>query len=81
MTLGGGTRAPATLPAGDWDAAGDELVELVRQLIRIPSMVPVTDRGDGETRVARHIASALADVGVPSEVLEPWPGSPWTVMR
>jgi acetylornithine deacetylase/succinyl-diaminopimelate desuccinylase-like protein len=81
VTLSGGTRVPATPPPGGWDAAGDELVELVRQLIRIPSVVPVAPGGDGETRVARHIAASLADVGVPSEVLEPVPGRGSVVAR
>ena len=65
----------ATLGAGVLATAGDELVETLRSLIRIPSVNPVPpDAPDGETRAARWIANALADVGVASEVLEAVPG-------
>ncbi|HEV7809931.1 MAG TPA: hypothetical protein VGO64_04970, partial [Candidatus Limnocylindrales bacterium] len=53
------------------DAAGGELLESLRSLIRIPSVNPVpADAPDGETRAARWIASALEDVGLAPEVLE-----------
>jgi acetylornithine deacetylase/succinyl-diaminopimelate desuccinylase-like protein len=53
------------------DAARDELVETLRELIRIPSINPVPpDAPDGETRAARWIAAALTDVGLEPEVLE-----------
>jgi acetylornithine deacetylase/succinyl-diaminopimelate desuccinylase-like protein len=56
-------------------AAGDELVETLRALIRIPSINPVpADAPDGETRAARWIAGALEDVGLAPEVLELVPG-------
>jgi acetylornithine deacetylase/succinyl-diaminopimelate desuccinylase-like protein len=61
---------PATLAA-----AGDELVDSLRSLIRIPSINPVpADAADGETRVARWIAGALEDAGLRPEVLEIVPG-------
>src|SRR5215208_15196 len=57
------------------DRAGDELVETLRSLIRIPSINPVpADAPDGETVAARWIAAALADAGLVPEVLELVPG-------
>ncbi len=57
------------------DRARHELVETVRSLIRIPSVnPPPADAPDGERRVADWIAAALADAGVPSEILELVPG-------
>jgi acetylornithine deacetylase/succinyl-diaminopimelate desuccinylase-like protein len=65
----------ATLADGVLDRFRDELVETLRELIRIPSVNPVpTDAPDGETRAARWIAAALADAGLPPEVLELVPG-------
>ncbi len=65
----------ARLADGVLDGAADELVETLRSLIRIPSINPVAaDQPDGETRVARWIAAALADTGVASEILEAVPG-------
>jgi acetylornithine deacetylase/succinyl-diaminopimelate desuccinylase-like protein len=67
---------PSTaLPPGALDRARDELVETLRDLIRIPSVNPVpADAPDGELRAARWIADALADAGVPPEVHEAFPG-------
>ena len=73
------TAAPA-LPSAALDPdllgrAGDELIETLRELIRIPSVNPVpADAPDGETRAAAWIAAALADAGVPSEIVELVPG-------
>jgi acetylornithine deacetylase/succinyl-diaminopimelate desuccinylase-like protein len=65
----------AGLAPGVLDRAADELVETLRSLIRIPSVNPVpADAPDGETTAARWIAAALADAGVPSELLELVPG-------
>ncbi len=55
--------------------AGDELVETLRELIRIPSVNPVpANAPDGETRAASWIGAALADAGLKPEVLELVPG-------
>ncbi|HEU5205506.1 MAG TPA: M20/M25/M40 family metallo-hydrolase [Candidatus Limnocylindrales bacterium] len=54
--------------------AADEVVETLRDLIRIPSVNPPPERGDGELRVARYIASVLSDAGLQPEVVEPFPG-------
>ncbi|HEY3165271.1 MAG TPA: M20/M25/M40 family metallo-hydrolase [Candidatus Limnocylindrales bacterium] len=63
-------------------AAGDELVETLRSLIRIPSVNPVpADRPDGETLAARWIAGALTDAGLQPEVLELVPGRGSVVAR
>ena len=67
---------PSTaIEARTLSAAGEELVETLRSLIRIPSVNPVPpDAPDGETRVARWIAGALEDAGLRPEVLEMVPG-------
>jgi acetylornithine deacetylase/succinyl-diaminopimelate desuccinylase-like protein len=67
-----GPRLPsATLEPRALAAAGDELVETLRALIRIPSInPPPADAPDGETLAARWISDALEDVGVRAEVLE-----------
>jgi acetylornithine deacetylase/succinyl-diaminopimelate desuccinylase-like protein len=57
------------------DRARDELVETLRDLIRIPSVnPPPPDAPDGELRAARWIADALEDAGVPAEVHLAVPG-------
>ena len=64
-----------TIADGVLDRAGDELVETLRALIRIPSVNPVpAEAPDGETRAARWIATALVDAGLVPEVLEAVPG-------
>ncbi len=58
-----------------WDVAIDELVETVRALIRIPSInPPAPETPDGETRMARHIATLLEAAGLEAEIVEPVPG-------
>lgn len=58
-----------------WGAAHDELVETLRALIQIPSVNPPDAvGGDGELRAAAWIAAALAEDGIPAEVVEPFPG-------
>jgi acetylornithine deacetylase/succinyl-diaminopimelate desuccinylase-like protein len=62
------------IPAHDWSHAGEEVVETLRDLIRIPSVNPPPPPGDGELRAARYIAGALEDAGLRPEVAEPVPG-------
>lgn len=64
----------AAVDAATWRSATAELIDLARALIRIPSIVPVPDGGDGELRAASLVAEVLADVGVPSEIVESAPG-------
>ena len=62
----------------------DELVETLRDLIRIPSVNPVlAEAPDGETRLATWVTGALGDAGLPSELLElvPGRGSVFTRLR
>jgi len=74
--------APATaalpsraIPAATWDAAHADVVAVLRDLIRIPSIDPVpADSPDGETRVARYLEARLRDLGLEPEVVEPVPG-------
>ena len=65
----------AAIDAQSWARAGDELVERLRDLIRIPSVnPPPPDAPDGELRVATRIAEELSDAGLVPEVVEPFPG-------
>ncbi|HUQ77477.1 MAG TPA: M20/M25/M40 family metallo-hydrolase [Patescibacteria group bacterium] len=78
---------PHALPSAALDEAvrkqaGDELVETLRELIRIPSVNPVpADAPDGESRAARWIGAALADAGLQPEILEMVPGRGSVVAR
>ena len=71
-----GSELPSrALDAATWDRAGIDLVETLRDLIRIPSInPPPEDAPDGELRAARHIADVLGDAGIPAEVVEPVDG-------
>jgi acetylornithine deacetylase/succinyl-diaminopimelate desuccinylase-like protein len=65
----------AALDAATWEAATDELVRTLRELIRIRSVnPPPPDAPDGELHAARWIAAYLADLGLEPEVVEPFPG-------
>jgi len=58
-----------------WAAATDELVDTVRELIRIPSInPPPPDAPDGELVAARRIAAMLEAAGLEPELVEPIPG-------
>jgi acetylornithine deacetylase/succinyl-diaminopimelate desuccinylase-like protein len=58
-----------------WTAAVDDVVETLRELIRIPSInPPPIERPDGELLAARRIAELLAAAGLEPEVIEPVPG-------
>lgn len=83
MTAPAGRPLPSLgLPEGAVESAAAELIESLRALIRIPSVNPVpADAPDGETRAARWIVAALADGGVPSELLELVPGRGSVVAR
>jgi acetylornithine deacetylase/succinyl-diaminopimelate desuccinylase-like protein len=75
VAIGPSDLPSAGLDRGALERAGDELVETLRALIRIPSINPVpADAPDGETVAARWIAGALADAGLEPEVLEMVPG-------
>jgi len=65
----------AALSAAAWQAADEDLVATLRDLIRIPSVNPVpAGAPDGELRVARYLAERLTDLGLRPEVVEPVPG-------
>ncbi len=70
-------RPSAALPGSAWERAHAELVEELRTLIRLRTVNPPGD----EIVAARHLAAALGDAGVPSEVLEPFPGRGSVVAR
>ena len=75
MTAGASTRPSDTVAAADWAYAHEGVVDTLRDLIRIPSVNPPDPAApDGETRVARHIASWLDDLGLRPELVEPVPG-------
>ncbi len=66
----------------DWDAATDECVRFLRDLIRIPSVNPPgnpvlaagRDTTGGETAAARYCADVLGSAGISASVLEAAPG-------
>jgi acetylornithine deacetylase/succinyl-diaminopimelate desuccinylase-like protein len=68
------TRPSNGVDAAAWERALDELIDHLRELIRIPSVNPPQASGDGELRAAQAVASILAESGVPSEIVEPTPG-------
>jgi acetylornithine deacetylase/succinyl-diaminopimelate desuccinylase-like protein len=70
-------RPSAGLDAATWDRAHDELVAGLRDLIRIRTVNPPGD----EIVAARHLESVLADAGIPSTVVEPFPGRGSIVAR
>ncbi len=74
MRLTGPGRPSDAVPSADWDRAYGDLIEQVRTLIRIPSVNPPPDDGDGELRAAREIGAILAEAGIPSEIVEPVAG-------
>jgi acetylornithine deacetylase/succinyl-diaminopimelate desuccinylase-like protein len=63
----------AGLDSAAWDAAHDELVAFLRDLIRIPSINPPDPPG-AELDAANAIAARLRAEGLEPEVLEPAPG-------
>jgi len=67
-------RPSDALAPDDLARAGEEVVETLRDLIRIPSVNPPPEPGDGELRAARYVASVLTDAGLDPEVVEPFPG-------
>jgi acetylornithine deacetylase/succinyl-diaminopimelate desuccinylase-like protein len=68
------------LDAAAWSAAHDELVALLRDLIRIPSINPPDPPG-AETLAARHLADVLRAEGLDPELIEPVPGRGSVVAR
>ncbi len=74
MTVGAAAPSRQVSDAA-WAHAVDELVETVRALIRIPSInPPAPEAPDGETRMARHVATLLEAAGLVPEIVEPVPG-------
>jgi acetylornithine deacetylase/succinyl-diaminopimelate desuccinylase-like protein len=70
-------RPSAALAAGTWTQAHDRLVEDLRDLIRLRTVNPPGD----EILAARHLEAVLADAGIPSIVVEPYPGRGSVVAR
>jgi acetylornithine deacetylase/succinyl-diaminopimelate desuccinylase-like protein len=63
------------LDSATWARTVDELVDTVRDLIRIRSVNPApAEAPDGELLAARHIATLLERSGLEPEVIEPEPG-------
>jgi acetylornithine deacetylase/succinyl-diaminopimelate desuccinylase-like protein len=66
-------RPSAAIDPATLDRAGHQLVETLRELIRIPSVNPPETPG-GELAAATYVAAALRDAGLAPEVVEPFPG-------
>ena len=72
---------PSTaLDAAAWASAHDELVGLLRDLIRIPSINPPDPPGP-ETDAANRLAAVLRAEGLEPEIIEPEPGRGSVVAR
>ena len=71
-----GAEAPSNrLDEATWAMAVDEVVDTLRELIRIPSVnPPPPEAPDGELVAARRLAAILAAAGLEPEVVEPEPG-------
>ncbi len=80
VTMSPDTLPSAALGADGWAAAHDELVGLLRDLIRIPSVNPPDPPGP-ETEAANHLARLLRAEGLDPEVIEPEPGRGSVVAR
>jgi acetylornithine deacetylase/succinyl-diaminopimelate desuccinylase-like protein len=72
-----GVKAGPDTPDGLSDGELSELVELLQGLIRIRSVNPPGD----EILAARFLEGVLADEGIPSQVVEPFPGRGSIVAR
>jgi acetylornithine deacetylase/succinyl-diaminopimelate desuccinylase-like protein len=70
----------SVLDDAGWAAAHDQLVAFLRDLIRIPSINPPDPPGP-ELDAAHRIARELADAGLATEILEPFPGRGNVVAR
>src|SRR4051812_29799161 len=69
----GATGAPTDVArAHDWDAEGDRCVELLRDLIRIPTVNRGTgEAGDANERpAAERLADMLREAGIEPKLLE-----------
>jgi acetylornithine deacetylase/succinyl-diaminopimelate desuccinylase-like protein len=65
-----GALPSSRLDAAAWRRAQERLVADLRDLIRLRTVNPPGD----EILAARHLAAVLADEGIPSDVVEPFPG-------
>ncbi len=79
LLLLGSCAAPSASPeAIDLDAAGDEAVRLLQELIRIDTINPPSPGSGranaGETALCRRVQAALAADGIEAEILESAPG-------
>ena len=70
-------RPSAALDPATWSRAHDELIGGLRDLLRIRTINPPGD----EILAARHLEAVLADAGIPSTVVEPFPGRGSIVAR
>jgi acetylornithine deacetylase/succinyl-diaminopimelate desuccinylase-like protein len=74
-------RLPSlALDADAWNAAHDQLLAFLRDLIRIPSVNPPDPPGP-ELDAASRIADELRGFGLAPEVLEPFPGRGTVIAR
>ena len=76
---GASTATSHAFDEATWEHANHDLIETLRDLIRIPSVNPPGD----EILAARYVAQYLGDAGIASEVIEPeeFPGRGSVVAR
>jgi acetylornithine deacetylase/succinyl-diaminopimelate desuccinylase-like protein len=65
-----GPRPCDALEPATWERAHEELVATLRDLLRLRTVNPPGD----EIVAARYLETVLADIGLPTEVVEPYPG-------
>lgn len=63
-----------TPPGSRRPAAAEEVVEICRDLIRIPTVNRGDNSGPGERAAAEYVAGLLAEVGLEPEIVEAAPG-------
>jgi acetylornithine deacetylase/succinyl-diaminopimelate desuccinylase-like protein len=66
---------------GNQATAGDEVVSICRDLIRIDTSNPGDHSGPGERQAAEHVAGLLAEVGLEPQILESHPQRASVVAR
>lgn len=79
-TTPGSDLPSAALDSVTWDAAHEQLIAFLRDLVRIPSINPPDPPGP-ETQAALRIAAELRTEGLDPEIIEPVPGRGTVTVR
>jgi acetylornithine deacetylase/succinyl-diaminopimelate desuccinylase-like protein len=77
VTNSSATRPSAAFDASTWERAHEQLIADIQALIRLPTVNPPGD----EIVAARYLEDVLEEEGLPSTVVEPFPGRGSIVAR